>query len=62
VFDDKGVQGKPVEVSNIVSKKALISLSDKRGAVEFGRALVEAGYEILSTGGTLKLFHELSGK
>ena len=41
-----------------MSKKALISLSDKRGAVEFGRALVEAGYEILSTGGTLKLFHD----
>lgn len=38
-----------------MSKKALISLSDKSGAVEFGKALVEAGYEILSTGGTLKL-------
>ena len=41
-----------------MAKKALISLSDKSGALEFGKALVEMGYEILSTGGTLKLFND----
>ena len=36
-------------------QRALISLSDKTGAVEFARALHELGVEILSTGGTAKL-------
>lgn len=36
-------------------KRALISLSDKTGAVEFARALSSMGVEILSTGGTAKL-------
>ncbi|MDO4906653.1 bifunctional phosphoribosylaminoimidazolecarboxamide formyltransferase/IMP cyclohydrolase [Neisseria sp.] len=36
-------------------KRALISLSDKTGAVEFARALDKIGVEILSTGGTAKL-------
>jgi phosphoribosylaminoimidazolecarboxamide formyltransferase / IMP cyclohydrolase len=33
-------------------RRALISVSDKRGVVELGRALAELGFEILSTGGT----------
>src|SRR2546426_4991816 len=33
-------------------KRALISVSDKRGIVEFARELVELGWEIVSTGGT----------
>lgn len=41
-----------------MTKKALISLSDKSGAVEFGKELTALGYEILSTGGTLKLFKD----
>ena len=32
--------------------RALISVSDKRGIVEFARGLVELGWEIVSTGGT----------
>lgn len=36
-------------------RRALISLSDKTGAVEFARALADQGVEILSTGGTAKL-------
>ena len=32
--------------------RALISVSDKRGIVEFGRGLVDLGWEIVSTGGT----------
>jgi phosphoribosylaminoimidazolecarboxamide formyltransferase/IMP cyclohydrolase len=36
-------------------KRALISVSDKAGIVEFARELAEKGVEILSTGGTCKL-------
>ncbi|MEO7239282.1 MAG: hypothetical protein ABIZ96_11765, partial [Gemmatimonadales bacterium] len=32
--------------------RALISVSDKRGVVPFAQALVELGWEIISTGGT----------
>lgn len=35
-------------------KRALISVSDKTGLVEFAKALVELDYEILSTGGTAR--------
>ena len=33
-------------------RRALISVSDKQGLVELGKALAEAGVEVLSTGGT----------
>lgn len=39
---------------------ALLSVSDKDGIVAFAKGLVELGYDILSTGGTLKLL-ESSG-
>ena len=39
-------------------KRALISVSDKTGIVEFARALSETGVEILSTGGTAKLLQD----
>lgn len=35
-------------------KRALISVSDKTGIVEFARELDALGYEVVSTGGTLK--------
>ena len=35
--------------------RALISVSDKRGLVEFARALAALGWEIVSTGGTAKV-------
>ncbi|KXO15810.1 bifunctional phosphoribosylaminoimidazolecarboxamide formyltransferase/IMP cyclohydrolase [Peptoniphilus sp. GNH] len=35
-------------------RKALISVSDKTGVDEFARGLIENGFEIISTGGTLK--------
>ena len=35
-----------------MKKRALLSVSDKTGLAEFGRALAELGYEIVSTGGT----------
>jgi phosphoribosylaminoimidazolecarboxamide formyltransferase/IMP cyclohydrolase len=36
-------------------RRALLSVSDKTGIVEFARALKERGIELLSTGGTAKL-------
>jgi phosphoribosylaminoimidazolecarboxamide formyltransferase/IMP cyclohydrolase len=35
-----------------MSKRALLSVSDKTGLVEFAQALVAAGYDLISTGGT----------
>ena len=39
-------------------KRALVSVSDKTGVVEFARALTELDYEIVSTGGTAKALKE----
>ncbi|MDZ4186445.1 MAG: bifunctional phosphoribosylaminoimidazolecarboxamide formyltransferase/IMP cyclohydrolase [Desulfuromonadales bacterium] len=41
-----------------VIKRALISLSDKTGIVDFARELAGFGVEILSTGGTAKLLRD----
>lgn len=38
-----------------MKKRALISVSDKTGIVEFAKGLIEAGFEIISTGGTKTL-------
>lgn len=38
--------------------KALISVSDKTGVVEFAKGLVALGWEILSTSGTMKLLKD----
>ncbi len=38
--------------------RALISVSDKTGAVDFANGLAALGYEILSTGGTAKVLRE----
>ena len=39
-------------VKSNMSKRALISVWDKTGIVEFSNSLIDRGYEILSTGGT----------
>ena len=39
-------------------KRALISVSDKTGVVEFARELVSLGWELLSTSGTMKMLKE----
>ena len=41
-----------------MKKRALISVSDKTGVVEFARSLVEQGFEVISTGGTKKALQE----
>src|SRR5678815_448333 len=39
-------------------KRALLSVSDKTGLVPFARTLVDAGVELISTGGTAKALRE----
>ncbi len=41
-------------------KRALISVSDKTGLIEFAQGLVSCGYQIISTGGTKKVLDEAS--
>ncbi|MDQ0156889.1 bifunctional phosphoribosylaminoimidazolecarboxamide formyltransferase/IMP cyclohydrolase [Robertmurraya andreesenii] len=41
-----------------MKKRALISVSDKSGIVEFAKKLSDLGYEIISTGGTKKALEE----
>ena len=39
-------------------KRALLSVSDKTGIVELGKALAELGIEIISTGGTMRALRD----
>ena len=39
-------------------QRALISVSDKTGIVEFAKGLIDRGVQILSTGGTAKLLEK----
>ena len=39
-------------------QRALLSVSDKTGLVPFAQGLVDAGVEILSTGGTARVLRE----
>ena len=39
-------------------KRALVSVSDKRGIVDFCKGLADCGVEIISTGGTAKALEE----
>ncbi|MFI3328057.1 MAG: bifunctional phosphoribosylaminoimidazolecarboxamide formyltransferase/IMP cyclohydrolase [Rikenellaceae bacterium] len=41
-----------------MKKRALVSVSDKRGVVDFAKDLVALGWEIIATGGTMKLLAE----
>jgi len=42
----------------MTSRRALLSVSDKTGLIEFAHGLATAGYDILSTGGTAKTLRE----
>ena len=41
-------------------KRALISVTNKDGVVDFAKGLVELGFEIVSTGGTMKVLQNTS--
>ena len=45
-------------MTDAVIRRALISVSDKTGLVEFARTLAARGVEILSTGGTAKALQD----
>ncbi|MFN2564787.1 MAG: bifunctional phosphoribosylaminoimidazolecarboxamide formyltransferase/IMP cyclohydrolase [Gemmatimonadaceae bacterium] len=42
----------------IVMPRALLSVSDKTGLVEFARGLVDLGWDLISTGGTARMLRE----
>ena len=42
----------------VAPKRALLSVSDKTGLIEFARALADRGVELLTTGGSKKLLSE----
>ena len=41
-----------------MKKRALVSVSDKTGVVDFCKGLIANGFEIISTGGTAKALKE----
>jgi len=47
-----------IEGPSVAVRRALLSVSDKTGLVEFARALAAHGVELLSTGGTAKALRE----
>jgi len=48
-----GEAAEPLQIPDLVPvKRALLSVSDKRGIVDFARGLAELGVELVSTGGT----------
>ncbi len=48
----------PVAENQVQVARALLSVSDKTGVVEFARGLVELGIELISTGGTAQALAE----
>ena len=58
-----GTRGVAIDVARAeaevpVSRRALLSVSDKTGLVEFGRGLVGFGFELVSTGGTARALRD----
>lgn len=45
-------------MTDVIIKRALLSVSDKTGLVELGHALVKRGVELVSTGGTAKTLRD----
>ena len=43
-------------------RRALLSVTDKTGLVEFARALADFGVELVSTGGTAKALREAASR
>ena len=56
---DAEAQGvEPAAAGEVRIRRALLSVSDKRGLVDFARGLVDLGVEIVSTGGTARELEE----
>ncbi len=52
--DPRPPAAEPVAPGEVRIRRALLSVSDKRGLMEFARGLVDLGVEIVSTGGTAR--------
>src|SRR5712691_10897746 len=52
------VEPQPIAPGDVQVARALLSVSDKRGIVEFARGLDELGIESVSTGGTARELEE----
>ena len=50
----KGRGTEPAPAGEVQVRRALLTVSDKRGLVDFGRGLQELGVELVSTGGTAR--------
>jgi phosphoribosylaminoimidazolecarboxamide formyltransferase/IMP cyclohydrolase len=48
----------PIEPGEVRIRRALLSVSDKRGVVDFARGLAEIGVELISTGGTAQALRD----
>src|SRR6516164_7857648 len=51
---DRAVGIERAEPGEVRVRRALLSVSDKRGIVDFARGLSELGVEVVSTGGTAR--------
>ena len=50
----EGARIERAEPGEVRVRRALLSVSDKRGVVDFARGLEELGVEVISTGGTAR--------
>src|ERR671916_2757650 len=51
---ERGAPGVVTAAGEVQARRALLSVSDKRGLVEFARGLAALGVELVSTGGTAR--------
>src|ERR1700719_4009157 len=54
LMSTRGAGVEPAAPGEVQVRRALLSVSEKRGIVEFARGLAEQGIEIVSTGGTAR--------
>ena len=55
---ERGAEPEVVEPGEVRIRRALLTVSDKRALVDFGRGLADLGVEIVSTGGTARELSE----
>ena len=53
-MDTTARRAEPASAGEVKVRRALLTVSDKRGLADFARGLVELGVEIVSTGGTAR--------
>jgi phosphoribosylaminoimidazolecarboxamide formyltransferase/IMP cyclohydrolase len=58
ISEQPATEPAPVEPGDVRIRRALLSVSDKRGIVDFARGLAEQGIELISTGGTAQALRD----